>query len=237
MDLVKIGEFILKLRKEKGLTQKDLGELVNVTDKAVSKWERGCNLPDCSTMAKLCGVLGITVNELLAGEKLASTTKINEKAEENIIMLMEENNKKDRIQRIGIVFLCIVIVVCLVAVTMRAFQYKFGIREFFDPIGLLFDILIPLLMLVFTKRISAFLKLFSYNSSKLYDLNEVRNAGSLAIKGTLIGGGISGMFWLINWLSDLSNAYYFGPNIANIFMGFFYSLIISAIILCLKERL
>ncbi|MGN1165666.1 MAG: hypothetical protein ACI4S2_04465 [Lachnospiraceae bacterium] len=57
------------------------------------------------------------------------------------------------------------------------------------------------------------------------------------IKGTLIGGGISGMFWLINWLSDLSNADYFGPNIANIFMEFFYSLIISAVILCLKERL
>ena len=87
MEQEKIGRFIAELRKEKGLTQKKLAEQLNITDKAVSKWECGYSLPDNSVMMNLCNVLGISVNELLSGERLSSTD-YNKKAEENIMTLL-----------------------------------------------------------------------------------------------------------------------------------------------------
>lgn len=69
MDNVKIGAFIAQLRKAKNMTQKDLAEKLNITDKAVSKWERGMSLPDITILPDLSGILDITVTELLNGEK------------------------------------------------------------------------------------------------------------------------------------------------------------------------
>jgi transcriptional regulator with XRE-family HTH domain len=91
MEQKKIGGFIASLRKEQGLTQKSLAEKINVTDKAVSKWENGRCLPDNSVMQPLCDALGITVNELLSGERLGSDD-YSKKAEENIMTLINENN-------------------------------------------------------------------------------------------------------------------------------------------------
>ena len=62
MDLEKIGRFIAECRKEKGITQAQLAEKINITDKAVSKWETGKGLPDVSIMIELCNILGINVN-------------------------------------------------------------------------------------------------------------------------------------------------------------------------------
>ncbi len=69
MNQEKIGKFISKLRKEKGMTQEQLAEKLNISKNAVSKWERGLNLPDVSIMQELCKILGITLNELFVGEK------------------------------------------------------------------------------------------------------------------------------------------------------------------------
>lgn len=69
MDKEKIGRFISTLRKEKGMTQKDLADQLHVSDRTISKWERGAGLPDASLMIGLSDLLGITVNELLAGER------------------------------------------------------------------------------------------------------------------------------------------------------------------------
>ena len=84
IDLEKSGAFIAKCRKEKNLTQKQLGERLNVTDKAVSKWERGKSFPDVSIMKTLCEELDIDISDLLAGEKI-SPENYKEKTE-NIIM-------------------------------------------------------------------------------------------------------------------------------------------------------
>ena len=65
MDQIKIGKFIAACRKKAGLTQQQLADKFGITDKAVSKWERGIALPDSSIMLELCGALGITVNDLL----------------------------------------------------------------------------------------------------------------------------------------------------------------------------
>ena len=85
----KIGEFIQQSRKAKGLTQKDLGDQIGVSDKTISKWENGNSVPE------LCASLNINVNELLSGEKL--TPEIySMKAEENMMNLLEDNQKQQR---------------------------------------------------------------------------------------------------------------------------------------------
>ena len=68
MNQIKIGKFISSKRKEVGLTQMQLAEKLNITDRAVSKWETGRSLPDASIMLELCSILKITVNDLLSGE-------------------------------------------------------------------------------------------------------------------------------------------------------------------------
>ncbi|MDO4876503.1 MAG: helix-turn-helix transcriptional regulator, partial [Oscillospiraceae bacterium] len=65
----KTGQLITELRKEKGLTQKQLAEALNVTDKAVSKWERGLSFPDISMLEPISELLGVSIMEILAGER------------------------------------------------------------------------------------------------------------------------------------------------------------------------
>jgi len=69
MDQIKIGKFIAECRKQKNLSQLQLAEKLGITDKAISKWERGISKPNSSIMLELCEILDISVNELLNGEK------------------------------------------------------------------------------------------------------------------------------------------------------------------------
>ena len=75
MDQIKIGKFIAACRKEQKLTQLQLADRLGITDKAVSKWERGIAMPDTSIMLDLCEILEINVNELLSGEKITMENK------------------------------------------------------------------------------------------------------------------------------------------------------------------
>ncbi len=95
MDQIKIGKFIADCRKRKKLTQAQLAEQFNISDRAVSKWERGISMPDSSIMMELCNLLGISVNELLSGEVI-EMNKYNEQAEKNLIEMKkaEEVNTK-----------------------------------------------------------------------------------------------------------------------------------------------
>lgn len=95
MDQVKIGKFISQMRKEKGLTQKQLGEDLLISDKTVSKWETGKGLPEVSLMLPLCERLGINVNELLTGERIPDED-YKKKAEENIMNIMREKEESIR---------------------------------------------------------------------------------------------------------------------------------------------
>lgn len=80
----KIGEFIAELRKEKEMTQAELGEKLGVTNKTISRWENGNYMPDISLMQFLCEELGISINEFLSGERLSDEV-FREKADNNII--------------------------------------------------------------------------------------------------------------------------------------------------------
>ena len=89
MDQVKTGRFIKACRKEKNLTQREVSERLNISEKTVSKWETGNGLPEVGLMLPLCELLEISVNELLSGERL-DEKKYFEKAEQNIMSLIQE---------------------------------------------------------------------------------------------------------------------------------------------------
>ena len=94
MNQEKIGKFIAKNRKAKKLTQSELGELLGVTDRSISNWENGKNMPDLSLFKPLCDILDISINELMSGEKI-NNKEYNEKLEENIINTIDYIDKKN----------------------------------------------------------------------------------------------------------------------------------------------
>ncbi len=120
MDQVLIGKFIAKERKRKGYTQKQLSEKIGISDKTVSKWERGNGFPEVSLLLPLCNELDITVNELLSGERV-SEEDYRKKAEENMVNMIKEReeNKKKTILTVvtGLIsitsFLTLLMVVCM----------------------------------------------------------------------------------------------------------------------------
>ncbi len=96
MDQIKTGKFIAECRKKENLTQMQLAEKLNITDKAVSKWECGKAMPDSSIMIELCDILKISVNDLLCGEKVTTDSgkKESEKILLEIIQQKEESDKR-----------------------------------------------------------------------------------------------------------------------------------------------
>ena len=95
MDLVKIGKYISEKRKNLGMTQKQLAEKIGMSDKSVSKWERGICLPDVSLYFDLCSILGISINEFLAGEDIVHEN-IEKKSEENIISVVTDSKHRQK---------------------------------------------------------------------------------------------------------------------------------------------
>ena len=119
MDQVKIGKFLSDERKAKGYTQKQLSELLGISDKTISKWECGNGFPEASLLLPLCNELEITVNELLTGERI-SQQNYKKKAEENMVnMIREKEENKQKIlltTMIGVIstitFVTLLLVVC-----------------------------------------------------------------------------------------------------------------------------
>ena len=95
MNQMKIGKFIAECRKNKRLTQAQLAEKLNITDRAISKWETGNGMPDSSIMLDLCNELGISVNELLSGEVI-EMENYNKKAEENLLEMKKQKEEVDK---------------------------------------------------------------------------------------------------------------------------------------------
>ncbi len=92
MDQIKMGKFIKELREEKGLTQKEIGDKLHITDNSVSKWERGINTPDIYYLGPLSEILGVTVKELLNGER--KTPRKKRKSDNRKVILEVKNLSK-----------------------------------------------------------------------------------------------------------------------------------------------
>lgn len=112
MDLIKIGKYIAAKRKERGWTQRELAEKLGMSDKSVSKWERGICLPDVSIYADLCSLLGIKINEFLAGEDI-SEENIIRKSEENIIGVASDSKRRQRRLKILIYILLAISIITI----------------------------------------------------------------------------------------------------------------------------
>jgi len=105
MDQKKIGEFITRLRKEKGLTQEELADKLKVSSKSVSRWETGVNMPDYSVLNSICNEFDINVLELLNGEK----KKENNKVFEEYMEYKDRMNRRKRVFLISLGFLLIIV--------------------------------------------------------------------------------------------------------------------------------
>ena len=133
MDLVKIGKYIASKRKSLGMTQKQLAEKLGMSDKSVSKWERGVCLPDVSVYKELCSILGISLNEFLAGEDIAQENMI-QKSETNIIEVIRDNINKQKCLKI---MKCILLVISICVASIIGFTiYHFKKpQNFISPLA------------------------------------------------------------------------------------------------------
>ena len=131
MDQTKIGVFIQTLRKEKALTQKELADRLDVTDRAVSKWENGRGMPEVSLMKPLCDSLGITINELLSGERI-DQKDYQEKSEVNFLNTMDYTEKKVKKNSLFLKLIVAFTVVALFAVLLLM-DARVITRQYFSP--------------------------------------------------------------------------------------------------------
>ena len=131
MNQEKIGKFIAKCRKDKNLTQGELADKLNISNKTISKWETGRGMPDASIMLELCEYLGITVNELLSGEKLEEG-EYKEKANENIINIAKESEKNKKVKNKIIIVLTIIIIFSILLLIKNIIYRNFEVTLEYD---------------------------------------------------------------------------------------------------------
>ena len=210
-----IGKFIQQLRKEKGLTQKELGNIINVSDKTISKWENSNSIPDTVILPALCEALDITVNELVYGEKLPPED-YSKKAEENIMNLLQEGqaNKKSEIWKIilGSVLL-IVVFLTNMKLIHADFSWYLDVWSLIVPSG----ILVAIVLLSGKRR----------KEEMIYLLQK-----------TVIPVGVSvSLISVVSIGGALSDPGTIGTNFAVAILSLLYSVIIYVILCILEQRL
>ena len=143
MDQLKIGKFIAECRKQKQLTQLQLADKLGITDKAISKWERGIAMPDTSIMLELCDILCISVNELLSGEMINMESK-NEKQEQVLLDMAKQIEQKNKIIWTS---MWVIMAVSIIALTIGLFTVAFmmpeGVEQLITILGICVVFLLP----------------------------------------------------------------------------------------------
>ena len=143
MNQIKIGRFIAECRKKSNLTQMQLAEKLGITDKAISKWERGVAMPDTSIMLELCDILCISVNELLSGEKI-NMENSDQKNEQLLLDMAKELEKKNKTIWSSMWAIMIVSMTALLAgIFLAAFLIPEGVWQFVTILGVCIVFLIP----------------------------------------------------------------------------------------------
>ena len=142
MDQIKIGRFIAECRKKANLTQMQLAEKLGITDKAISKWERGLAMPDTSIMLELCDILSISVNELLSGEKINMDN--NQNNEQLLLDMAKEIEKKNKTIWSSMWAIMVVSMTALVAgIFIAAFLIPEGKWQLVTILGICVAFLVP----------------------------------------------------------------------------------------------
>lgn len=244
MDSKKIGTFISNKRKEKQMTQKQLGEALNCSDKLISKWECGNGLPDVSMMLPLCELLEINVNELLSGEHLTQDSYLG-KAEENMMNLIKTNeNQKKLVMRglfSGIVLILGFVIIMIIFALMNA--HPISLLFYLDGIGVLEVLLILILSLWYAGRLKDFKNAFVFMFFEPENPQTLRNAVTavaLAEKALIVGGVFTSTFYVIHVLYEAqttgsTTAFY--TNMAVALLTLFYGILGVMILAPIKGRL
>lgn len=120
MDQIRIGKFIAETRKSRSLTQGQLANTLSISDKTVSKWECGKGLPEVSLMLPLCEALGITVNDLLSGERV-SPKDYQKKAEENMMDLVKENSENRKRMALSVICGVNAVIACCALIALASY--------------------------------------------------------------------------------------------------------------------
>ena len=241
MDQIKIGKFIAYRRKKQGLSQKQLAEQIDVTDKTISKWETGSRMPDASMLLKLSQALEIDVNELLAGEEFSSEEYLK-RSESNLVNLVGELNEMDKKRKSGKVgtiigFLCIAFAfLSMVGSSLRR------ITDIFDLPTLLYLSGIKCLLLSTFGWIHEYFsawkicvtgKAQSENEIKL-SMQAVKYAGALTLTLGCLTSSI-GIFSLLNYTDQLSLV--IAPALAQITLSFVYAAVEETVYVILLFRI
>ena len=143
MDQRKVGRFIADCRKKVNLTQRQLADQLGITDKAISKWERGITMPDTAIMLELCDILCISVNELLSGEKI-SMENSNQKNEKLLLELAKEVEQKNKTIWTSMwVIMGFSMTALLAGIFLAAFLLPEGIWQLVTILGVCVLFLIP----------------------------------------------------------------------------------------------
>ncbi|MBE6791431.1 MAG: helix-turn-helix transcriptional regulator [Ruminococcaceae bacterium] len=143
MNQIMIGKFIAERRKKVNLTQMQLAEKLGITDKAISKWERGVSMPDTSIMLELCDILCISVNELLRGEKFDMEND-NQKNEQLLLEMAKELEKKNKTIWVSMWAIMTVSITALFAgIFVAAFLIPEGVWQLVAIIGICIVFLVP----------------------------------------------------------------------------------------------
>lgn len=205
-----IGKFIQEIRKEKGLTQKELAELIGVSDKTISKWENGNSSPDTSMLMSLSEALEITVNELLSAEKI-SPENYSMKAEETIMTLMKENEAGKRTHLISQIIGLLLIIL--------AFVLIFAISAGTETIALFLD-----------SASFVFLLIISVGIVLLSGARDRESVLMLLSKTVIPIGIVIAIVSFIIFMALINDLSVIGPNLCVIMLSILYSCIAKIII-------
>ncbi|MDO4815193.1 MAG: helix-turn-helix transcriptional regulator [Bacillota bacterium] len=149
MEQLRIGAFLKELRKEKDLTQEDLAEKLNVSGRTVSRWETGANMPDISLLVELAEFYGVSIPEIINGERKSET--MNEEVKETALSLSdyaEEINKKIKMRLFWLTVAALIGMIAFVAIEAMGLDTPNSLYERIasDGLGLSFGMLIVLAM-------------------------------------------------------------------------------------------
>ena len=210
MDQIKTGNYIAGLRKEKNMTQRELAERINVSDKTISKWETGKSMPDLDCIGALCETLGVSVNEIISGESL-SADDYSRKAEETIMTLMEENEKNKK----GNMTMTVVGIVMLIIAIIMLFFGGGSMGMAISP-ALLIDL--PSLILITVIMTGLILVSGKRDKIAMFELID---------KSVISVGIFVCLFTAIVILSRLDDPSSIGPHLAVCILSLFYAIILK----------
>lgn len=244
IDYVKIGIFIAQMRKQQGLTQKQLAQRLNLSDKTISKWETGRSTPDNSIMLDLCEILHITVNELLSGEKISKEVYVS-RAEENFVELIKEGEQwalRERQARVGAS-------IGLLLMAGMIFLMLFGLTEGYRQMAWFLDLASfgyvvgsMVLVLLVSGTLPDFGRAFllCYGKSENVSADMAKRALSAlhtALLTLLLSGGLSFITGFILLASTQTSAKELIPSLGGAALTIFYGLLLALLLLPTVVRL